>query len=62
MLFTTALLKMERYVVLLVPMDVMWAQYTWVSLIGLTENKWVRQVDPAITTNGYKVTTLGYFI
>ena len=46
----------------LVPMDIMWAHDTWVSLMGLTEKEWVRQVDPAIITNGYKVTTFGYFV
>ena len=43
-------------------MDVMWAQCIWMSLLCMIENEWVRQVDPAITTNGNNVTTLGYFI
>ena len=37
------------------PMDDMWVQCTWVSLMGLTEKEWVGQVDAAITTNGYEV-------
>ena len=33
-------------------MDVIWAQYTLVSLLCMTEIEKVRQIDPAITTIG----------
>ena len=51
--------KLAIPVDLLVPMDELWAQCTWVSLTALTEKVWVGQVDLTFTKNGYKLLVLG---
>ena len=51
--------KLATHIDLLVPMDELWAQCTWVSLTGLTEKVWVGQVHLTFTKNGYKLLLLG---
>ena len=52
--------KLATHVDLLVPMDELWAQCTWVSLTGLTKKVEVGQVDLIFTKIGDKSLLLGF--